>query len=366
VKSLRILLAGCLLLIVAWPAQAGFFSRFYHPRAELCWLNSRLQGRVLDYTFNHGQDCRIWSDALGERRDLYVYVPPGFNPTQQYPLAIYFHGFGQDEHSFLQLADLFDGAIACGRMPPMIIAAPDGSVKGRPALLNAGSFFVNSNAGRFEDYVMQDVWCFLHEHFPIRPEREAHCLMGGSMGGFSAYNLGIKYRKAVANVAGILPPLNLRYLDCHGRYFGKFDPNCYGWREHLHPRAPVGRFYGGLITVRERRMTDPLVGRNHNALARIAMENPAEMLFTYDLQPGELEMFIGYAGRDEFNIDAQVESFIYFAKSRGLTMTVVYVPRGQHNMETGKQMVPCLIDWMSPRMSAYAPTLSHAVEIVKP
>jgi hypothetical protein len=47
-------------------------------------------------------------------------------------------------------------------------------------------------------------------------------------------------------------------------------------------------------------------------------------------------------------------------------MTVVYVPRGQHNMETGKQMVPYLIDWMSPRMSAYAPTLSNAVEIVKP
>src|SRR5205814_2302337 len=146
---------------------------------------------------------------------------------------LFLHGFAYDEHSFLDMVDLFDKAIACGSFPPAIVAAPDGSVRGRATILNGGSFYVNTRAGRFEDYIMQDVWAFLHRHYPIRPECEAHVLSGGSMGGFGAYNLAIKHRDRVGVVAAIFPPLNLRYLDCHGRYFADFDPNCLGWRQHI-------------------------------------------------------------------------------------------------------------------------------------
>jgi hypothetical protein len=355
-----------MLLAAASPVRANFISRFMNPVLELDRLNDRLHGRMLDFTYNHGTDRRIWSAALCEKRDLYVYLPPCYDPRQQYPLAIYMHGFGQDEHSFLQFVEVFDKAIACGRLPPIIVAVPDGSIRGRPALLNAGSFYVNSRAGRFEDFVMQDVWTFMHERFPIRPEREAHALLGGSMGGFGAYNLGIKYRQNVAIVAGVLPPLNLRYLDCNGRYFTNFDPYCFGWREELHPKAPIARFYGGLLTIRERRLTDPLFGRSPDALSRIAYENPAEMITTYDLKPGELEMFAGYGGRDEFNIDAQVESFLYLAKCRGLTVTSVCLPNGRHNTETGKKLLPYLFTWMAPRIAPYAPPCLCAPVAVEP
>ena len=37
-----------------------------------------------------------------------------------------------------------------GRLPPMIIAAPDGTIQGRAAI-NAGSFYINSEAGRYGD-----------------------------------------------------------------------------------------------------------------------------------------------------------------------------------------------------------------------
>src|SRR4029077_256604 len=117
-----------------------------------------------------------------------------YSPHKQYPLVIYLHGFGQDEESFLKFVKLFDTDMACGRLPPLVIAAPDGSIRGKPSLLNAGSFYVNSRAGRFEDYVIIDVWNFVHERYSIRPEREAHAFVGGSMGGFAAFNLGIKHR----------------------------------------------------------------------------------------------------------------------------------------------------------------------------
>src|SRR6202035_2451276 len=108
---------------------------------------------------------------------------------------------------------------------PFIIAAPDGSISGRASVFNGGSFFINSDAGRFEDWVATDVWNFVIQNFPIRPEREAHVIAGASMGGFGACNLGIKYRDRFHIVIGIMPALNLRYVDCHGRYFAPFDPN---------------------------------------------------------------------------------------------------------------------------------------------
>lgn len=357
-KPLRWLLV-CLTAVAALSvspprASAYLFNRIFRPGWELEQVNTTIKGKVLDFTYNHGTDHRIWSAALGEKRDLYVYVPPNYDPSKMYPLIVYLHGFGQDEHNFLHIVEKFDEAICTGQCPPVIIAAPDGSIKGKPSLLNAGSFYVNSDAGRFEDYIMQDVWQFLHCKFSIRPEREAHAFVGASMGGFGAYNLGIKYRDNVANLVAIFPPLNPRYLDCHGRFFGKFDPNCFQFRTHLEPWAPVARFYG-VIVVRQRRMIDPLYGRSPDALDRIARENPAEMLATYDVRPGMYEMFIGYVGEDEFNIDSQIQSFLHLAGQRGIYPTVRYIPDGHHNERTGIKFLPDIICFLAPRLAPYAP-----------
>ena len=94
-------------------------------------------------------------------------------------------------------------------------------------------------------------------------------------------------------------------------------------------------------------------------------ENPAEMITTYDVKPGELEMFVGYGERDEFNIDAQVESFVYLAKCRGLCVTSVSLPRGHHNVETGKKLVPYMLAWIAPRLAPYAPPCPCAPQTVQ-
>src|SRR5436305_1252541 len=98
-----------------------------------CW---RRVSRRRETRERPGADRRIWSEALGEGRDLYVYLPPGFDPRQCYPVVFWLHGIGQDEQSFLTdgVAEIFDRAIACGQLPPVIVVAPDGSRLGRPSL----------------------------------------------------------------------------------------------------------------------------------------------------------------------------------------------------------------------------------------
>jgi S-formylglutathione hydrolase FrmB len=349
----------CLLVLCVFPCQAFSTSGWRKENNNIVFINKKLCGQVIDHTANHGSDHRIWSQALCQRRDLYVYLPPGFDPNLKYPLVVWLHGFAQDEAAFLrEVAPRLDAAISTGLLPPMIAAAPDGSLEGEPCHAKPGSFFINSKAGRFEDYIMQDVLGFLFANYPIRPEREAHILGGLSMGGFGAYSLGIRHRNLFGVLIGVYPPLNLRWLDDHGRYFSNFDPEHWGWRTKVTSRHEViGKFYGGLINFTVGQMIEPIFGHSEDALLEVSKHNPIEIIDSYNLKPGELEMYVCYGKKDEFNMAAQIESFLYVANQRGLAVGVQVDPEGHHDVETAVRLLPGLIEWLRPRLAPYDPRL---------
>lgn len=327
------------------------------PRIPRPWenqrLNKQLHGTLVDFTANHGVDRRMWSPALQERRDLYVYLPPGYDGKKQYPLVIWLHGFSQDEKSNKKLAKAFDAAIATGKVPPMIFAVPDGTFRGYPSMRNSGSFYINGVNGRYEDYLAHDVWNFLMCRFAIRPEREAHALVGASMGGTSAFALAFKHKEKFGVIAGIMPLLDLLYADCHGNHFANFRPDCIGRITNYNPRDLAGRFWG--VPIRYGQAMTPVFGSRENVMARLPTENPVEMLSLYNVQPGEFEMFIAYGGRDQFNGDAENESFRYFAAGRGIDMTVEINPNGRHSRKTAWSFFDVLCQWLAVRFAPYAP-----------
>lgn len=347
------------LVVVAGLLLAGPTPAHILPRPlKLSRVNLKLAGHLVDYTNNHGRDNRIYSPALGTKRDLYVYLPPGFDPCKRYPLVIYLHGFLSDESSFLDpVVQAFDEAIAAGKLPPMILAAPDGSPRGIDCLTSTGTFFANSNLGAFEDYLVHDVYDFVMNNYPIRPEAEAHALFGVSMGGSAAFAKVIKFRDKFGVAATFAPPLNLRWISCRGKYFDDFDPCCSEYREDFtHGRDVVGRFAHGLVKIRLRSFIYPQYGRGNPDTARLVASNsPIELLDVYDIGPGFAEFYVSYGGQDQFNIDAQVESFLYRAKQMGIDVGVSYLPDGKHNQATAMKMVPDLIEWLRPRLEPYAP-----------
>ncbi len=350
-------LGGLLLLgLLTTPVSA----QKHKPVEPLESVNARLHGRVIDHTANHGVDRRIWSAALCQPRDLYVYVPPCFDPNLRYPLILYLHGFTQDERTFLEKQiQLFDQAIVAGQMAPSIIAWPDGSIQGVPSFKNSASFFANTRAGRFEDFVIDDVYPFLLSHYPIRPEREAHVLCGASMGGSGAFTLAFKHPELFKIIIGFMPALNLRWQDCRGRALGNFDPCCWGWRTKARPNEVIGRFYG-VINIRFKVMGDPMFGRGPHVIDELSQINPLELLDVYDVGPGLFDMYVAYGGRDEFNTDAQSESFLYRARQRGLCVGVGYEPKGKHNLKTGVKLFDPAVDWLGPLLAPYDPRLSPA------
>ncbi len=318
-------------------------------------INFQIGGTIVDHTNNHGPDLRIYSPALCEKRDLYVYLPPGYDPKRTYPLLLVLHGYEGDETSLTKyVVKPLDAWIRAGKFPPVIVACPDASFDGNPRLGAPATMYLNSPLGRFQDYLVEDVWDFLMTHYPIRPEREAHVMIGLSMGGFGAYNIAIKHRDRFKIVVGVMPAVNLRWMDCRGNYRANFDPNNWGWRTSAdNPREVLGSFFFGLVTVTVGESMYPVFGRGPEAVARAAKENPIEMIDAYKLQPGELDLFIGYVGRDEFNIDAQVESFLYLAKSRGIEVATYYHPTDRHRPSSGVKMIPSVLGWLDERLRTY-------------
>jgi S-formylglutathione hydrolase FrmB len=283
-----------------------------------------------------------------------VYLPPGYDPAKKYPLVIFLHGAGQDEQFFLKsLVKEFDRGIVDGTISPFIAAAPDGSILGRPSFLKMASFWANSDAGRYEDYLIQDVWSFLMANFSIHPEREAHALLGVSMGGSAAFTQAIKHKDKFKIAMGFMPALNLRWVDCHDRYETPFDPNCWGWRSRVRPMEIVGR-PKALFIIRFHNLYGPLVGHGPTAMLKLSRFNPIEVMDQYDLQPGELDLYVGYGGKDQFNITAQVDSFLYRAKERKLAIGVSFDPEGRHDEESGRRLLPEALKWVTPLIEPYS------------
>jgi hypothetical protein len=326
---MRHVLAMIALLALTVPAQAQFRNR-----GNLDRLNRRLCGRLVDYTHNHGQDRRIFSPILGMPRDLYVYLPPSYDPRLAYPLIIYMHMAYVDEHTLSgsnRILEL-DRMIVRGEFPPAIVAVPDGTYSGENRLREPHSLFVNGCGGRVEDHILFEVIPFLLRCYSIRPEREAHALLGVSAGGFGAMAMAIKHRDFFAVVATLAGPLNLRYSTCHGDYLEDFDPATYRWNDRYNPDQVVGTFYLGLRRVPEKKYVEPVFGCFSDVVAAIRANNPADLLFSTDLHPGELAIYASYPMRDNWNFDAQNQSFQWLASQRGIQVDLVGVPGARHSL----------------------------------
>jgi hypothetical protein len=159
-------------------------------------------------------------------------------------------------------------------------------------------------------------------------------------------SLAIRHRDVIGEVATLAAPLNLRYSNVDGDYFEDFDPATYRWKTSYDPDVVIGLFYGGLRRVRAREYISPVFGEGDEAVARIIDTNPADLLFSTDLRPGELAIYVHYGCRDSFNFDAQNESFVWLAAQKGVEVTVARDPNGNHGLRYFRDNLPRAFLWL--------------------
>lgn len=117
----------------------------------------------------------------------YVYLPPGFTRSHRYPVVYLLHGMPGDPRIYVReshLARVADQLIASGA-PPFIAVMPYGGPATHRGLAEW--------AGRWEDYLVDDVVPFADAHLPTIRSAAGRVLAGLSAGGFGAVDIGLRH-----------------------------------------------------------------------------------------------------------------------------------------------------------------------------
>lgn len=123
----------------------------------------------------------VKSDILKMDRKYSIYLPAGYNESDQsYPVLYLLHGSGDDHTGWVQFGQvqhIADKTIAEGKAGPMIIVMPDANtgVKG----------YFNAIDGNFnyEDFFFKELIPHIEKTYRVRSERRYRAVAGLSMGG---------------------------------------------------------------------------------------------------------------------------------------------------------------------------------------
>lgn len=145
------------------------------------------------------------SKIVGDKRDFFVYTPPGYDASKRYPLLVLLHGFSDyaDGWTTVGKANLiFDNLIAEGKAKPMVVVMPLGYgvpvevIRQRTA--NPGLF--RKNAPLFAEALLGEVLPAVEKSYRLAPERSKRAITGLSMGGAEALLVGLNHLDKFAYV----------------------------------------------------------------------------------------------------------------------------------------------------------------------
>jgi enterochelin esterase-like enzyme len=138
----------------------------------------------------------------GDNREFRVYTPPGYdqNLTNKYPVLYLLHGNNDTQAGWVdvgQMNMILDNLIADKKVVPMIVVMPFG----HPNYNATGPF-------DFARYLLEDVVPTAEKSYRIISDRDHRAIVGYSMGGGQALNIGLNHLELFSAVAGFSPAVS--------------------------------------------------------------------------------------------------------------------------------------------------------------
>lgn len=139
----------------------------------------------------HGAIARhiYHSEVTGGERDLYVYTPPGYDPTRVYPVLYLVGGSGELPHNWIhdgRVNFIMDNLLAQGKAEPMVIVIPNNQVVHRNHPRHVEITFA-----RFEEELRRHVLPLVESAYSVRRDPKGRALAGLSMGGRHTMYVGL-------------------------------------------------------------------------------------------------------------------------------------------------------------------------------
>ena len=279
----------------------------------------------------------LYSRILGEDRPLMVYLPPGYDAerSERYPVVFVLHGFGSRGQSWAaRLINPVEGAIASGDMPAAVLVFVDFSISGDssddPDTFydeRGGSFYINSNLGRFEDHFFEEIVTFVFSSFNVRTDPEGVAMIGSSMGGYGVLYYAITHPSFSHILVPIYPAADLRY-GIDGDKMADYDPNGYAPIDTDDPHRIVNDVQVfGLLGVTEEwiyyfvfdsdRTPGEVWSVDLPVWERMMQANPVEILRADRTDLSGQRYFIIVGGDDDFNFNSHIPILVPLLKDAG-------------------------------------------------
>jgi enterochelin esterase family protein len=139
------------------------------------------------------------SGVVGDERDYYVYLPPGYDERAKklYPVLYLLHGFSDDASAWTSVGRahvILDNLIAEGKAKPMIVVMPLGY--GAPEIVKPGAGLRDANLrqrnyDRFRDALLGEVQPQVENAYRVARDRNSRAIAGLSMGGAESLFVGL-------------------------------------------------------------------------------------------------------------------------------------------------------------------------------
>ena len=202
---------------------------------------------------------------------------------------------------------------------------------------------------------MAEVMPFLMRTYSVRPERRGHALLGISAGGYGAMAIALKHRDLFGSVATLAGPLNMLYDNGRARYGDRLRPGHLPRADRVRPQHDHRPLLLRATPPAREDIPRPVYGTGPEVIARVSRDNPADLLAATELRPGELAIYVNYPGRDNYNFDAQDQSFAWLAARRGVAVDLICVPRACHNLSYIEGAEPPAYQWLGRHILPPAP-----------
>lgn len=153
----------------------------------------------------HGSLEKVWysSDVLGGDRRMTVYLPAGYETSQEsYPVLYLLHGMGGDEDAWQELGravQILDNQIAAGVARPMIVVMPNGNAlrKSAPGFNGEGMYIAEGQHSVDPDRLFvksfPEIIEYIEKNYRVKAGKANRAVAGLSMGGGHAWRLGLEY-----------------------------------------------------------------------------------------------------------------------------------------------------------------------------
>lgn len=174
-------------------------------------------GRVA--TFLIESKALINSGGENPKRKVSIYLPPGYDQSQQrYPVIYYLHGFMGTDSISATMKGILDQGISKQKIRPYILVIPN------QYTVFEGSFYSNSTlTGNWSDFTAKELVAYVDQHYRTLANRESRGIAGHSMGGYGAFKIAMLYPDVFSSVYALSPGL-LAFVK-------EFGPNSTSFRD---------------------------------------------------------------------------------------------------------------------------------------